>query len=265
MKLWALEPEGWRPGSPENEYDLNEVDECIHRESVFYKERWINEKNLEQRLVVTFSPRYKHCQRNIRSRQIERTEKMIDRGGSAADNRKPNSPIRSVTAIQMTVNGAIADKQTAFPDAEKITEEEKYEGFTAVCTALEDDVSTVLKITRRIWEIEEPFRLMKTEFRARPMYLQRENRIKAHFPTCFLALLLFRKLEEKLDGSYTASEIIETLRKMDFYKISEIGYIPCYKRTQITDASHDASGFRTDKGINYHGQKNEKNIRDTKK
>lgn len=263
LKHWALEPKGWRLGTSENEYDLNEIDECIHRESVFYKERWINENNLEQRLVVTFSPKYKHYQRNIRSRQIDRAEKIIDRG-SSADNRNPNSPKRFVTEIQMTMDGVIADRQTAFLDTEKITEEEKYDGFTAVCTTLEDDVSTILKINRHRWEIEESFRLMKTEFRARPVYLQKENRIRAHFLTCFLALLLFRKLEEKLDGSYTASEIIETLRKMDFYKISGIGYMPCYKRTQITDALHAAFDFRTDKEI-ITDKRMKKIIKDTKK
>lgn len=160
LKEWALNPEGWHLGSSDKTYDLNKVDDQFHKDSIFYKERWINENNLEQRLVVTFSPKYKHYQKNIRERQIERAEKIVKQGNRASA-RNQNSPKRFVTEIQMTIDGVIADKQTSFLDTEKIAEEEKYDGFIAVCTTLEDDVSEILKINRHRWEIEESFRIMK--------------------------------------------------------------------------------------------------------
>ena len=90
---------------------------------------------------------------------------------------------------------------------------------------LEDDVKEIIKINKRRWEIEESFRIMKTEFKSRPVYLSREDRIKAHFTTCFLALVIFRYLEKKLNEEYTAEQIIETLKNMNFnYKTND--YIP---------------------------------------
>ncbi len=87
---------------------------------------------------------------------------------------------------------------------------------------------------------------MKTDFAARPVYLQDENRIKAHFLICFLALLSYRVLEKKLDYKYTCEEILETLRGMNFAEIQEQGFVPLYKRLKITDALHETCGFRTD-------------------
>ena len=88
---------------------------------------------------------------------------------------------------------------------------------------------------------------MKTEFKARPVYLRREDRIKAHFLTCFLALFIFRILEKKLDEKYTCERIIKTLREMTMYRPGEkLGYLPSYTRTDLTDALHEVAGFRTD-------------------
>ena len=90
---------------------------------------------------------------------------------------------------------------------------------------------------------------MKSEFKARPVYLQRDDRITAHFTTCFLSLVLYRFLEKRLEEKYTCSEIIETIRNMNLNKINEIGYIPAYTRTDITDLLHDKFNFRTDNEI----------------
>lgn len=262
LNEWALDPNGWHLSSSDEEYNLNEIDEYLHKENVFFKERWINENNIEQRLVVTFSPKYKHYQRSIRSRQIDRAEKIMKRG-SGAETHNQNSPKRFISELQVTMDGVVAEKKETFLNTDRIQEEEKYDGFTAVCTTLEDDVSTILKINRHRWEIEESFRIMKSEFRARPVFLQKENRINAHFLTCFLALLVYRKLEERLNEKYTASEIIGTLRKMDFYRINGIGYMPSYTRNEITDAIHEVFNFRTDKEV-ITDKKMKKIIRDTK-
>ena len=127
-----------------------------------------------------------------------------------------------------------------------IDQEAIYDGFYAVCTNLEDDTSEIIKINKRRWEIEECFRIMKTEFKARPVYLQRDDRITAHFTTCFISLIIYRLLERKLGEKYTCSEIISSLKNMNFYEIKGEGYIPTYTRSDFTDDLHDTFGFRTD-------------------
>ena len=126
--------------------------------------------------------------------------------------------------------------------------EAQYDGFYAICTNLENEsVEELIRINRQRWQIEECFRIMKTEFRARPVYLRDEDRIKAHFITCFIALTIYRLLEKKLGERFTCEEIIETLRCMKMNRPGEkLGYIPNYTRTDITDALHETAGFRTD-------------------
>ena len=129
----------------------------------------------------------------------------------------------------------------------KIAEEESYDGLYAVCTdLLDDDVKDILKVSEGRWKIEECFRIMKTEFEARPTFVRLENRITAHFLICFLALLVYRLLELKLEGAYTCEEILSTLKRMNFADIEGQGYMPLYKRERITDALHEVCGFRTD-------------------
>ena len=262
LKEWALDPEGWYLGSGEETYDISKIDEDIHMNSVFHKERWIKENELEQRLIVSYSPKYKHYQHQIRSRQVERAVKIVEKG-SKAKTKSPNSPSRFVEEIQLTMDGEVAEKISRHLDEKKIAEESMYDGFTAVCTTLEDDVADILKVNRRRWEIEESFRIMKSEFKARPVYLQKDERIRAHFLTCFLSLLVYRLLEHKLDERYTVSELIKTLRSMNFFHMDGIGYLPEYTRSEITDSLHEEFGFRTDTEIV--PEKNMKNIIKTTK
>ncbi|MDO4834766.1 MAG: transposase [Bacillota bacterium] len=162
------------------------------------------------------------------------------------------------------MDGEVAEKTSRSLDQKRIAEESMYDGFTAVCTTLEDDVADILKVNRRRWEIEESFRIMKSEFKARPVYLQKDERIRAHFLTCFLSLLVYRLLEHRLDERYTTSELIRTLRTMNFFHMDGIGYLPEYTRSEITDALHEKFGFRTDTVII--PEKNMKKIiRSTKK
>ena len=248
LKEWALDPKGWSLGSGNETYDISRIDEDIHMNSVFHKERWIKENGLEQRLIVSYSPKYKNYQQQIRSRQVDRAAKIIEKG-SKAKTRNPNSPSRFIEEIQFTMDGEVAEKTSRALDEKRITEESMYDGFTAVCTTLEDDISDILKVNRRRWEIEESFRIMKSEFKARPVYLRKDERIVAHFLTCFLSLLVYRLLEHKLDEKYTVSELIKTLRGMNFFHMDGIGYLPEYTRTEITDALHEEFGFRTDTEI----------------
>ena len=105
--------------------------------------------------------------------------------------------------------------------------------FYAVCTTLEDDISEIIKVNKRRWEIEESFRILKTDFKARPVYLKRDDRIKAHFTTCFLSLLIYRILENKLENKYSTKNIINTLKEMNSLKIG-CGYKQIYQNTDIT-------------------------------
>lgn len=130
-----------------------------------------------------------------------------------------------------------------------IAGEEIYDGFYAVCTSLADEAESIIKVNKRRWEIEECFRLMKSEFQARPVYLKRQERIVAHFITCFIALIMYRYLEKKLNNKYTCGQIIDTLQEMNFIKYAGKGYQPTYTRTEITDALHEAFGFCTSKQI----------------
>lgn len=132
-------------------------------------------------------------------------------------------------------------------DQEKIKDESMYDGFYAVTTNLEDeDVKAIIKISERRWQIEECFRIMKTDFKARPVYLQNRDRIEAHFLTCFISLIIYRLLANKLNNKYTVAEILKTIRGMELVDTQYNGYIPAYKRTQITDDLHEIFGFRTD-------------------
>ncbi|MCL2122232.1 MAG: transposase, partial [Clostridiales bacterium] len=123
-------------------------------------------------------------------------------------------------------------------DKDLIAKEEIYDGYYAVCTNLKDDVMEIIKINRGRWEIEESFRIMKHEFKARPVHMQRDDRITAHFATCFISLMLFRYLEKLLGEQYTCEEILDTLRSMDFLRAEGEGYIPTYMRTDLTDDLH---------------------------
>ena len=160
--------------------------------------------------------------------------------------KNPNDPARFIEKTAVTPDGEAADIKYSL-DENKIAEETQYDGLYAVCTdLLDDNVADILKVSEGRWQIEECFRIMKTDFSARPVYLQDENRIQAHFLICFLALTIYRFLEKKMDLKYTCEELLKTLKAINFAEIQEQGYIPLYKREAITDDLHEACGFRTD-------------------
>lgn len=245
LQDFCLEDDGWYLPGSNKKYKLSELDEETDYDKIFYKDRWMNENNLEQHLIVTYSLKYRNYQRTIRERQIERAKKIIESPSKLTKNRA-NDPKRFIEQGHCTSDGEVASKTITSLDQEQIYNEEKYDGLYAVCTNLEYDVSSIIKINQKRWEIEECFRIMKTEFKARPVYLSRKDRITAHFTTCFTALVIYRILEQKLNEKYTCEELIETIRSMDMMIAPGEGYIPTYTRTDITDALHDVFGFRTD-------------------
>jgi len=264
LKKWALSPEGWRLSGSDgrNTYNLEELEEeeCLDR--IYYKSRWIKEKaditttdgqtqkvELEQQLIVTYSIKYRNYLRTIRNRQVERAQKALEAGAKAVERKRQNDPKRFIKVDHATENGEVAEHTAYYIDEAAIAQEEKYDGFYAVCTSLEDGAESIIKVNKRRWEIEECFRIMKSEFQARPVYLKRQERIVAHFITCFISLILYRYLEKKLDNRYTVSQIIDTLQEMNFVKHEGKGYQPTYTRTELTDALHGAFGFCTSKEI----------------
>lgn len=264
LKKWALDPNDWSFGSSDKTFNINELDNDKDTNKIFYKQRWIKEDGLEQKLIVTFSLKYKNYQASIRNRQVERAQNTIDKNPTKIKKCNANDYKRFIKKNHCTADGEVADKEILSIDTSLIEQESAYDGFYAVCTNLEDDASAIIKVNQKRWEIEECFRIMKTEFKARPVYLQRDDRIEAHFTTCFISLMIYRLLEKKLEEKFTCNEVISGLRNMNFQEIKGEGYVPSYTRTDFTDALHDSFGFRTDYQI-VNNKTMKKIFKDTKK
>lgn len=263
LKEWALDPTGWRlAGSSSGiQYNIRELDDEQDKEKLFFKSRWIKEPVtvhmdgktetivMEQQLIVSYSIKYRDYLRAIRNGQVERARKMIARGETAMGRKRQNDPKRFIETDHTTQDGEVAEKAVSYIDESIIADEESYDGFYAVCTNLEDDPETITRVNKRRWQIEECFRIMKSDFEARPAYVKRQDRILAHFITCFIALIVYRYLEKKLSDRYTISQIIPALKEMDFMKYEGKGYQPVYTRNDLTDALHRAFGFCTSKQI----------------
>lgn len=252
LKKDALDlTKGWRLTGSSKTYNIEKLrtDENLidlYRDKTFYKETWIKDNDLEQRLIITYSVKYQEYQKHIRNTQIQRAQKIIENNPFKLGKPKQNGPKRFIKAINTTDNRELADKTHYFINEAAIQEESCYDGLYAVCTNLEDDVDDIIKANHRRWEIEESFRIMKSEFNARPVFHSNEDAIKAHFLICFLALTIYRYLEKKLENKYTMCELLDTLKSMNLRSGSFDSYIPNYIRTDLTDDLHSKFGFRTD-------------------
>ena len=243
-KEWALNPQGFKRVSDDTPVDITKLP--ADDKGLYYKDEPYTTKKLHQRLIITYSPKYAIYQKTLRDKQVERAQKMLDSGNTKKNRKNPNDPARFIETTASTKEGEVADIHH-YLDENKIAEESQYDGLYAVCTdLLDDEVGDILKVSEGRWQIEECFRIMKTDFSARPVYLQDENRIKAHFLICFLALIIYRFLTKKLESKYTCEELLDTLKTINFVEVQEQGFIPTYKRESITDDLHEACGFRTD-------------------
>lgn len=241
----ALNRKNFRRLSDHKTVSLDELTE-EDRNEVFYKEEPYSSKKMEQRLLITYSPKYAAYQKEIRDKQIERAKAMLANGKHKKNRKNPNDPARFIDKAAVTKDGEIANI-LYFLDEEKIAEESQYDGLYAVCTDLfDDEPESILRVSESRWQIEACFRIMKTDFAARPVFVQREDRIQAHFLVCFLALLIYRLLEKKLGKKYTCDEILSTLKEYEFADIQGQGFIPIYKSTKLTDDLHKVVGFETD-------------------
>ncbi len=263
LQKWCLADDGWLldGDSSGREYKISELDDIKDKEKIFYRTRWIKEEGIvhtdrgdrkqiiEQKLIISYSIKHRDYQRHIRKAQVDRAQRLIDMGEKTVSKKGQNDPKRFIKTDHATRDGEVAEKAISYIDQSAIEAEEKFDGFYAVCTNLDDSVSSIIKANKRRWEIEECFRIMKTDFEARPVFLNRQDRILAHFITCFISLIVYRYLERKLDDKYTIDQILPALREMDFLKYEGKGYQPVYTRTELTDDLHDAFGFCTSKQI----------------
>ncbi|NNJ28620.1 IS1634 family transposase [Lacrimispora defluvii] len=244
-KALALNKEGFKRLSDDKKVKFESIRDDDANE-LYYKEIPYTSGNIDQRLIITYSPKYAVYQKTIRDTQVDRARIMVHNGSLKKNRKNPNDPARFIGKDAVTKDGEAAEINY-YLDEEKISEESMYDGLYAVCTDLLDDkVGDILKVSEGRWQIEECFRIMKTDFSARPVYVQRDDRIKAHFLICFLALLNYRLLEKQLGNKYTCEEILKALREINFVNIEGQGYVPTYSREKITDDLHEACGFRTD-------------------
>ena len=250
----AMDDNNWRrlsDGKPVKNFEKIRQNPFDYIDEIYYKERVHDGSSVVgQLMIVTYSPAYALYQKSVRQMQLERAEKMVKAKSVKKQRKNPNDPSRFVKVTSITPCGELAAKKIYELDEDAVEKEAAYDGFYAVCTNLIDDsVKDILSISEGRWKIEESFRILKTDFESRPVFVSREDRIRAHFLTCYLALLIFRLLEKKIGKGYTSSQIIQTLRDYNLLRINGAGYIPEYTRTELTDRLHDEFGFRTDTEI----------------
>lgn len=267
LQDWCLEPTGWYLEGSAETYDIRHLEDTPedaekNRERIFYKSKLIegyDEKRditFNQTLFVTYSLKYRDYIKHLRESQIERASSAIEQGPSKIEKNSANDYKRFIKKEAKVVKTKGGKKKESDDDSkarieysldtEAIEKEARFDGFYALETNLDDEITDILGVVKGRWEIEESFRIMKSDFNARPVYLSRNDRIKAHFLTCFIALLVYRVLERKLDNKYTCESILRELRDMKMTKAKDIGFIPSYTRTALTDDLHNMAGFRTD-------------------
>ena len=256
-------------GDLKHVYKLNDIlnDEYKskeHYETIFYKIVQTETAHVVQDLIVTFQIKYRDYLRNVRNGQIQRAKNKISsstRGDKIKLSNNPNDYRRLIKEeVEISEKDKKVKEENSLNESKKkekiiysysidenvIKEEEKYDGYYGITTNLNGDISEILAISKNRWEIEESFRILKTDFESGTVHLSREDRIKAHFLTCFISLLIYRILENKLNYKYTNNQIIEKLREMEVYEEKGSGYSPAYVRNDLTDDLHDLFGFRTD-------------------
>ena len=255
LQEWALDSKGWHIAGSDEEFDISTLDGREYHDTLFYKERWdptsmSTGEILEQRIIVTFSFKYQEYLAYVRERQVARAQALLDNGrGATAKRKSPNDAKRYIKTEHCTQEGELAQYESYSLNQEMIDQESSFDGFYAICTDLEDPAPAIIKLNGGRWIIENEFRIMKTDFETRPVYVRRDDRIKAHFLTCFLALLIYKYLEKKVNRGgkhFTTREIVDTLRSMDFLSVPGEGYVPTYTRTDLTNNLHGSAGFRTD-------------------
>lgn len=261
IKEWALEKTGWRKLGDKQDriYDISELNLEAEKDNLYYRERWFKEnrsniKEYEERLIVTFSPKYALYQRQLRAEHISKALQMIERK-SEKSRQTQQDPRRLINTTHCTTDGEVAEKSVMSLDTSVIEKEQALDGLNCVATRLEDPVGEILHVNGFRYEIEHLFRVTKTEFDARPVYLRREDRIRAHFAICFVALLLLKAFQKQLnegleeDMHYSTEQIISALAGMDYNVVRGTGYVPAYSATNLRSRCCDVSKIQIDTEI----------------
>lgn len=211
------------------------MDTGLYEEKVYNNGRTKKVKakgTLHQYIIVTFSRKMMEYQRTIRERQLERAKKLLRLKDPEKIKKGPND-------IRRFLKNTSSDTANYVLDMDKIHEEEKYDGFYAVATNLDDSAKDILAVAQNRYKIEDCFRIMKTNFDARPVFLRKPERIRAHFLICYTALLIYRLMECKLDDNLThvtTSNLIKTLRNMNVVNMDDMYYKSIYSGSQALDA-----------------------------
>ena len=256
----ALSTLGWHLLGSNKSININKINKYDSKnKNIYYKEMLIKRTKtdaktkekitLEERMIVTFSPKYAAYQKNIRDSQISRAKEIIEKHPEQFSKLPQNNAKRFIQKENITKDGECAEKYKLYYKESLEKYEAQFDGLYALCVPekVEGNIEEILQISRGRWEIEESFRIMKSEFKARPVYLHLEERIRAHFTICYLALLIYRILEkEKLQDKYTTEEIITTLKDMLSNKIEGLGFKQLYKKTEISTDLNSNYDFNLD-------------------
>ena len=256
---WATAPEGWRlrprlRGDADTRckeiYNLGEIDLDKYIDDTFYKECLTDERAYEEHLIVTYSRKYDLYQKRLRAQQVQRAAERISRG----ETRRPKSPNdcrRFIKDVCFDGEGnQLQPVAAAALDNAQIELEERFDGFSALATSLDDDPCAVIRVNSWRWEIEECFRIEKSDLCMRPVYVRNPERIRAHFFICFIALLILKIMQKQLGAQFPVGQIRKTLAAMNLVKIDGLGYIPAFNSSELTDALQEQAKIRIDRQIN---------------
>lgn len=224
-------------------YDLGLYEEKVCKNGNIRKVK--SKAVIKQRIIITFSRKMMEYQRFIRNRQIERAKKLLKNLDPEAYKKGPNDITRFIKKVSSEKDDIKYELNNSL-----IEEEEKYDGFYAVATNLEDDAKDILEVCSNRYKIEDCFRIMKTNFSARPVYHRKKERIVAHFMVCYTSLLIYRLLENILNKSgthYTIDNVIETLKNMQVLNVDDMYYMSTYNGSEICNVLNNTFGLELNK------------------
>ena len=245
VQKWALEDAGWHIPGEDGEYSIGEARGKLgekFRETTLYKDRWykVGKDQFEEHFVVTYSQKYADYMKATRDQQVARALKKIA-AGESVKTKSPNDCRRFIVETCITEDGEAAENKILSIDTEKIKEEARFDGFYALATSLDDAALAIIKANSFRYEIEHLFRVTKTDLELRPIYLSRKDRIIGHFITCFIALLMLKMLQKKMnegrkeEDSFSVEAIREQLSKIKYLYHDAYGYEPAFDRNDTTD------------------------------
>lgn len=259
VQKWALEDAGWHIAGHEGEYTIAEARELLgdkFHETTLFKDRWykVGSDQFEEHYVITYSQKYADYTKATREKQVARALKKIE-NGETIKTKSPNDCRRFIAETSITEEGEVAGKKVLTLDEEKIKKEARFDGLYALATSLKDPALAVIKANSFRYEIEHLFRITKTDLELRPIYLSRTDRIIGHFITCFIALLLLKMFQQRInDGlktedQFSVEALREQLSKIKYLCHEAYGYEPSFDRNHMTDRMREVFNKQIDTEI----------------